>query len=47
MKYGDVYLNCPLSGDTFWYDWCSLDTFRDKYLPPSVDMGRFFFVVSS
>lgn len=39
---GDVFLNCPLSGDTFWFDWCSHEDFVKRY--STYDKGRFFWV---
>ena len=44
MQYGDVYCNCPMSGDTFWFDWCDYDTFVSKYVG-GYDKGRFIFIV--
>lgn len=42
-SYGDVYVNCPLSGECLWYDWCSYEDFARRYLA-SYDKGRFFWV---
>lgn len=39
---GDVYLNCPLSGECFWYDWCSHDEYVNRY--SNYDAGRFLWV---
>jgi hypothetical protein len=40
--YGDVYCNCPLSGEIVWYDWTSYDDFCKRY--GNFDQGRFFWV---
>jgi hypothetical protein len=40
--YGDVYCNCPLSGETFWYDWASYEDFCLRY--GNFDKGRFYWV---
>lgn len=42
---GDVYCNCPLSGECFWYDWCSHDSYVARY--GNFDPGRFFWVLSN
>jgi hypothetical protein len=39
---GDVFLNCPLSDDVFWFDWCSHEDFAKRY--GNYDKGRFFWV---
>lgn len=28
--FGDVYLRCPLSGETLWFDWMSYEAFQRK-----------------
>lgn len=42
MAYGNVYLNCPLSGECFWYDWCSHTDYARRY--GTFDTGRFIWV---
>lgn len=39
---GDVYINCPLSGERFWYDWCSHTDYVNCY--GGFDAGRFLWV---
>jgi len=29
--FGDVYLRCPLSGETVWFDWMSYGDFQRRY----------------
>ena len=43
--YGDVYINCPLSGEVLWQDWTNLARFNEHYVA-SFDKGLFFFVIS-
>ena len=44
--YGNVYMRCPASGETFWYDWCSFERFQAHYVF-SFDFGRFLFVTGA
>lgn len=39
---GDVYINCPLSGELLWYDWCSHEEYAKRY--GIFDLGRFIWV---
>lgn len=39
---GNVYLNCPLSGEVLWYDWCAHKDFACRY--GNFDAGRFLWV---
>ena len=39
---GNVWLNDPLSGDCFWYDWCTHADYVRRY--GNFDTGRFLWV---
>ena len=40
--YGDVYINCPFSGELMWYDHCSHEDYANRY--GIFDAGRFLWV---
>lgn len=39
---GNVYLNCPLSGELLWHDYCSHEGFARRY--GNYDKGVFIWV---